>query len=183
MTNESGAQILSDLQCVAMRTRKPPQRGDTRQFWPTRVNPADESLLQNISELDKTQWWPEERLFEMQQMQMSALLNYARDHTDYYSEALKGFDTFTPESITKNLLDELPILDKLTIQTQGANLVTRKHEPRFGTLSGYTTSGSVSKPVTITWNQYAFDFVSAKTFRYHQWHGSDPKKKIASLRW
>jgi phenylacetate-CoA ligase len=165
-----------------MTTHVPPTQNAARRFWPTRVIAENEPLLQNVSELDQTQWWPAERLHKMQQMQLSALLDHARENTDFYAEALQDFGSFAPDHLTDDLLSDLPIADRRTLQTCERQMVARQHNPKHGTLSEIKTSGSVSKPVTVTWNQYAFSFVGAKTFRYHQWHGSDPKKKMASLR-
>ena len=73
-----------------MTERRHPQRDRNPPVWPARVGPELEPLLQIVSELDTTQWWSQERLLQLQQMQLSALLNHARDNTDYYSAALKN---------------------------------------------------------------------------------------------
>jgi len=164
----------------ASKTKK--KKNDNRRFWPKRVSPADKLLFDIVSVLDATQWWSEDRLSNLQQQHFAELLNFAKSNTDHYSEALKGFDTFTPEQITEDLVRSLPIADRQEIQTNGSRFIARQHDPRYGTLSEFKTSGSVSMPVTITWNQYANTFVRAKTFRYHQWHGSDPRKKMSGLR-
>ena len=153
-----------------------------RRVWPGRVHPELEPLLQAVSELDQTQWWSADRLRELQQLQFSGLLNHARDNTDYYAEALGSFESLAPEQITDELISKLPIASRETLQTEGDRFVVREHDPSHGTLSEIKTSGSVSIPVNVTWNQYAFSFVGAKTFRYHQWHGSDPRKKMSALR-
>ena len=138
-----------------MTERRHPQRDRNPPVWPARVGPELEPLLQIVSELDTTQWWSQERLLELQQMQLSALLNHARDNTDYYSAALKDFDSFEPGQLTDDFVGKLPIADKQVIQTEGHRFVAREHDPGHGRLREHTTSGSVSRPVTITWNQYA----------------------------
>lgn len=153
-----------------------------RRYWPKHVAPADKMLFQAVSKLDASQWWPEQRLVDLQQQRLARLLSFAKDNTDYYSEALKGLGKFTPEQLTEDVVRSLPIIDKEAIQSEGSRFVARQHDPRFGRLAEFKTSGSVSKPVTITWNSYASMFTRAKVFRYHQWHGSDPKKKFSSLR-
>ena len=163
-----------------MKARK--KKNDNRRFWPRRVASADKLLFDIVSVLDASQWWSEDRLIDLQRQHFAELLNYAKDNTDYYSEVLNGFDTFTPEHITEDLVRSLPFADKQAIQTKGSRFIARQHDPRYGKLSEFKTSGSVAKPVTITWNQYASTFVRAKTFRYHQWHGSDPRKKMSTLR-
>jgi phenylacetate-CoA ligase len=165
-----------------MATSKKLERNDKRRFWPKQVAPADKLLFEIVSVLDATQWWPEDRLINLQQQHFAALLNHAKKNTDHYAEALKGLDTFTSADITEDLVRSLPIADKPTIQTDGDRFTAKEHDPRHGGITAFKTSGSVSMPVTIIWNQYANTFVSAKNFRYHQWHGSDPKKKMSTLR-
>jgi len=163
----------------ASKTKK--KKNDKRRFWPRRVAPADKLLFDTVSILDATQWWSEDRLSDLQHQHFAALLNYAKDNTDHYSEALKGTDTFTPERMTEDIVKSLPVADKQVIQTEGGRFIARDHDPRYGKLIEFKTSGSVAKPVTITWNQYASTFTRAKKFRYHQWHGSDPRRKMSTL--
>jgi len=165
-----------------MTKHVPPQRKHRPRIWPAQVSPANEPLLQVASELNETQWWPEERLIELQQMLLSALLSHAKDNSDYYSEALREFDSFTPGQLTDDLVSKLPIASRQTLQTEGDRFIVLEHDPSHGTLSEFKTSGSTSKPVAVTWNQYAYSFVHAKTFRYHQWHGSEPTRKMSSLK-
>jgi len=153
------------------------KKNENRRFWPKRVSPTNRQLFDIVSILDASQWWSEDRLINLQQQHFAALLNYAKGNTDYYSEALKDFDAFTPEQITDDLVSSLPIADRQAVQTEGSRFIVRQHDSRFGNRSEYKTSGSVAKPVTITWNAYANTFTRAKTFRYHQWHGNDPQKK------
>jgi len=152
------------------------------QFWPDIETVRDRTVYQIIEAMDQSQWWQPERLAALQRQQFIMLLNYAKSNTRYYSELLGDFETFSENNLTEDILSSIPYTYKKDIQLRQTDFVVNQHDPRFGETFDFETSGSVGTPLTVKWNQYASSYTLAKTFRYHQWHGSDPQKKYSTLR-
>ncbi len=70
--------------------------------WPAVPGKSNATLLAELRVLDRTQWWPQERLLEHQLHQLSGLLRHATAHVPYYRERLAGMDLsggITPELV------------------------------------------------------------------------------------
>jgi len=145
-------------------------------FWPKSISTHERTLLEIVQAFEESQWWPDKKLKTIQNQQFASLLNYAKVNTSFYAERLKDFAPFTTENLTEDLLSNIPYTTRSEVQKQAGHLVVNNHNPTYGNTCNYNTSGSVGQPLTVTWNQYANLFTFAKSFRYHQWHGSNPQK-------
>ncbi len=154
----------------------------SHRFWPDTATVKNKAVYKIIQALDDSQWWQKERLAALQKQQFVMFLNYAKKNTRYYSNLLKDHQTFTDDTLTDEIIRSIPYTYKKELQLQNTDFIVNQHDSRFGDTNEYSTSGSVGTPLNVTWNQYANTYTLAKTFRYHQWHRSDPQKKFCSIR-
>lgn len=95
-----------------------------------------------------TQWWPEERLRELQEQRLRALLMHAWLNVPFYRSQIDAAG-LNPCTATLDQIRHLPILEKATIQTQGTNLLCRGLTPgQMGLIESHT-GGSTGEPLTF----------------------------------
>ncbi len=99
------------------------------------------STMQRLAHLEKSQWWPRERIAEQQARHLQDLIAHAYEHVPYYRRIMEERG-LTPTDI-RDVVDlrKLPALDKLTINANRADLLSHAVPPdQFTTgWSGGTT--------------------------------------------
>jgi len=93
--------------------------------------------------MDDSQWWPTEKLQELQIERLRKLLLNAQEHVPYYRDcfAAHGFDPRTIESLKD--LQKLPFLTKAVIRAEGDRM---KSDIAQG-LARFNTGGSSGEPL------------------------------------
>ena len=120
-------------------------------------------------QLEQSQWWPRDRLQQMQVERLRALLQHAQQHVAYYRElfARIGFDAARVSSLAD--LQRLPFLNKADIR---ANTEALKADNAVG-LARFNTGGSSGEPlIFFIGNQRVSHDVAAK-WRATRWWGVD----------
>ncbi len=119
--------------------------------------------------LEQSQWWPRERIEQLQAQRLRELLLQAARHVPYYRDlfARVGFDPAAVHSVTD--LQRLPFLTKADIR-QGGDAFSHDHAR---TLSRLNTGGSSGEPlVFFIGNERVSHDVAAK-WRATRWWGVD----------
>jgi phenylacetate-CoA ligase len=127
------------------------------------------STIKYLYELDKSQWWPYEKLRDLQLQKLCKLLIYAYENTEYYK---KVFDErgIKPESIKS--IDDLEMLPILTRDTIYDNIeALRSQNPRLGTIQKILTGGTTGQQATIYRDQESFNIKLAASWRFEEWIG------------
>ena len=104
-------------------------------------------LYQAARQRGKEQWYPPARLAELRVRRLRQLGQIAAQAA-YYREAFRraGLD---PNRLTEDALNRLPVLEKATLRSSGAEMLT---EPASG-LFPVNTSGSTGIPLQLLRNQ------------------------------
>ncbi len=95
--------------------------------------------------LRQSQWWPREKLFELQRERLSALLRHAFETVPFYKEWLGDHKLDPTRFYAPEQLADLPILNKQEIRSQAPGVMvstgisSRERIP-------YSTSGSTGEP-------------------------------------
>jgi len=123
-----------------------------------------------LAELEQSQWWPADRLQELQSERLQRLVQHAYAHVPFYRQTMaeRGL---TPSDIrdTSDLL-RLPILTKTAVRTQLPHLISNTYKP--ASLLRGTTSGSTGTPLVFYGTRYdQIDRGYARTARAFQWAG------------
>ena len=105
------------------------------------------STMKCLAELEESQWWPRERIKELQSQRLRRLIEHAHARVPYY-RALMNERGLRPCDIqSASDLQRLPLLTKDTVRTRPTNLLAEGFpgsELRAG-----TTSGSTGIPLTF----------------------------------
>ena len=99
------------------------------------------NTMKRLAELEESQWWPRERIEELQSVRLQRLISYVYDRVPYY-RALMDERGLKPRDIISAIdLQKLPLLTKSTVRTGPAGLLAEgfpASELRPGTTSGPT---------------------------------------------
>jgi phenylacetate-CoA ligase len=119
--------------------------------------------------LEQTQWWPRERLLQLQTRRLRALLAHAGQHVPYYRElfARTGFDPAALRSAAD--LAPLPFLTKDVIR---AHTEALKSEGAEG-LARFNTGGSSGQPLIFFIGRERVSHDVAAKWRATRWWGVD----------
>jgi phenylacetate-CoA ligase len=119
--------------------------------------------------LEKSQWWPAERMAQWQLDRLRVLLSEAGRHVPYYRE-LFGRLGFAPESLSSLAdLQRLPLLTKADIRRGGDGF---RHE-RAGPLTRHNTGGSSGEPLIFYIGKERVSHDVAAKWRATRWWGVD----------
>jgi len=119
--------------------------------------------------LERTQWWPAERIEALQLERLRALLAYAGRHVPYYRRVFGecGFDPAALASLAE--LRHLPLLDKAAIR---ANLEALRASGARG-LTRFNTGGSSGEPLIFYLGRERVSHDVAAKWRATRWWGVD----------
>lgn len=120
--------------------------------------------------LEKSQWWPRERLVEFQWQELQKLLRHCYAQVPYWQEKFKSLG-LTPDDIRSyDDFCKLPLTTKQVI---------RQNKPRMiaGNYAGKTwskfTGGSTGAPLELDYTPESFDWRVAAWKRGYSWAGCE----------
>lgn len=132
-----------------------------------------------LRELEAQQWWPADKLAELQNAKLRRTIAFAAAEVPYYRDLFKA-EGIRPEHIrTTADLKILPYLDKATVQREGARLrPDRLDVPAVA----QTTGGTTGKPVPYWCSPEAIQF-SYATYeaRFRRWAGVKFGDRMVSI--
>lgn len=120
-------------------------------------------------ELERSQWWPKDRLQELQLSKLRSLLTHAQTHVPYYRQlfALTGFKPNTVNCLAD--LNCVPCLDKARIRT---NIQAMKAE-NAKAVTRFNTGGSTGEPLVFYIGKERISHDVAAKWRATRWWGVD----------
>ena len=186
--SQSGRLYAATIRCMLSRMTKPGV-ADALPFesalsdivWPAAVSGRGMASLSLLFQLERTQWWPANRLRERQQAQLKRLLRHAAQHVPFYRGRLGPLADADGETFWQ-LWRYLPLLTRQDVQQAGDDLLSRAIPDGHGELSEIFTSGSTGKPIRAVRTELWQLMWSAVTVREHLWHGRDLSGKLAAIR-
>lgn len=153
--------------------------------WPGLPAASGAALLGLLFQLERTQWWPAERIAAAQRRQLAALLAHARDQVPFHAARLPR-DLPGPDDAAafEAAWQAIPILTRAEIQAAEADesLLARALPPGHGEYREVFTSGSTGRPIRAVRSQLWELVWSAFTIRDHLWHRRDLAGTLAVIR-
>ena len=108
-------------------------------FWPV-VTARGEPVFKLLSELEQSQWFPEERLREIQEEKLARVLAHSGKHVRFYRH--RDGSTVDVERSPSRLLRQLPLITKADLIASNAALRSDGHR---GPVTVKTTGGSTGQ--------------------------------------
>lgn len=126
--------------------------------------------------LRKTQWLSYQKLRNIQQKKVQAIIKYAYHNVEYYHNLFKSLNLSPNEIKTIDDLNKIPILTKSKIQNESQKIIAYTKD-RNQCISS-TTSGSSGKPLTIFFDKNAINNIKSRYLRQYFESGGHPRYKI-----
>ena len=135
-----------------------------------------------LKELEQSQWWPRDKIVELQNQRLRQLVRHAYSKVPYYRRLLddRGLKPNNIE-LAEDLV-KLPILTKRLIKNNFDNLMAQGFPAKD--LVPNRTGGSTGEPLffySTRDDQYNWGFAAGQ--RAYQWAGNELGEKCAWLRW
>jgi len=133
-----------------------------------------------LQQLEQSQWWPRERLEELQNLRLQRLITHAYEHVPYYRQVMAQRHV-TPSGIrTAADLALLPVLTREQVQQSLQSLVA-DNWPRKR-LHAMNTSGSTGTPLRFySTREDQIDHGYARSIRAMSWAGIMLGDRIARI--
>ncbi|MEM1177565.1 MAG: hypothetical protein AAGM22_04420 [Acidobacteriota bacterium] len=136
-------------------------------------------IAKTLRFLEKSQYFPRERIEALQREKLDAMLDFTRRNSEFYRDHWRGADEDRRAASRYPALDGLPIVTKDDLRT-GAG-----HFPIAGAPGGKVitvkTSGSTGEPMTYLRSALQESWFWALRIRMWQWAGYVPGKPYLTL--
>jgi phenylacetate-CoA ligase len=151
--------------------------------WPGLPGASGAAMLALQFQLERSQWWPAERLVEYQFKQLRALAAHAAENVPFYREHLSKCGLASAGDLTPESYLRWPVLRRRDLQERPQDLLAARYPSSHGPASEMFTSGSTGTPMRVTFSNAAQFFAVAMALRDHIWHERQLSQKLCAIRW
>lgn len=127
------------------------------------------SVMKYLASLEESQWWPPDRLAELQNAKLRALIEHACTQVPYYQRVFEERGLKARDIQTADDLRKLPVLTKDLLRRNFQELTARDYQRRRPFLDA--SSGSTGQPLRFYTTMDAFSMGWASAFRSWRWAG------------
>jgi phenylacetate-CoA ligase len=149
--------------------------------WPALPRTRNAKLLALLYQFEQSQWWPAEKLEQLQLGQLSALLSHACHHVPFYRERLSGLKDRGFRLASYADLRQIPILTREQVQENLLSLTATTLPDDHLPLKEGRTSGSTGMPVTYRSTRITELLAVSLGLRSKIWHRQHGGLRKASL--
>lgn len=134
---------------------------------------------QYLNEVNKTQWWPEDALRELQNRRLQALVKHSCENTKYYRNLFNKLGLKPEDFCSKEDLKKLPILTRDNLRANFKDIIDGNYIQK-GAVVDYT-SGTTGTPRKIYINYDCLQYSYALYSRAMEWFGLGHNPRKACL--
>jgi phenylacetate-CoA ligase len=127
-----------------------------------------------FNELEESQWWPRDRLQQLQLRRLQGVAASAYEHTPYWRSIMDETGLLPADIRSLSDLRRFPLLDKETVRARREEMVWRDEGPR---LQLVRTSGSTNEALQFYANSNREAQINAARMRGHRWVGMERGEK------
>ncbi len=135
--------------------------------------------LRYLADLEKSQFWPRERLLEQQWVRFRKIVAHAHMTCSYYREAYRRAGLVPEDLRTPEDINRVPTVTKEEIQEHRDRFVSEQYRPEG--LIKDMTGGSTGSPMVFYYDNGRLDTRAAATLRHNRWAGWDIGDRAAIL--
>jgi len=128
------------------------------------------NVIEYLKDLKESQWWPQDKILELQNQRLQQLLNHAYTNVPYYRQIFQDRNLKPDDIACRRDLAKLPILTKQIIRENYQSLIS-KNNP-YKKLQTKHTTGSTGEPFSfIVEKNKRATWAYASSQRAYQWSG------------
>lgn len=147
--------------------------------WPAMPDARGAQMLALQYQFGQGQWWPAERLQELQILQFAQVFRHAMATVPYYR---KRFAPWASGVTSWEQYRALPVSARSEIQRAGADMHSTAVPPGHGAVVTTQSSGSTGSPLVTLGTAWTQLLWQALLLRDHLWHDRDLRGKLAAIR-
>nr|MBN2276801.1 phenylacetate--CoA ligase family protein [candidate division Zixibacteria bacterium] len=129
--------------------------------------------------LADSQYFPDEKLKEIQLENLKALVKYASEHCRYYHDLFESWGISSSAINSLSDLEKIPILGKEDIRNSLDLMISDEFER--DRLYPIRTGGSTGYPLKLFSDSHGMEFRQCVALRHDFWAGYSPGKKLAAI--
>jgi len=156
-----------------------PRSSSTGVLWPALPDNDGAQMLALQYQFGQSQWWPPERLQELQLQQFSQLFRHAVATVPFYRER---FAPWSGGAMSWQRYRELPVSSRRDIQLAGVDMHSAAPPAAHGPLVTTESTGSTASPLVTRGTAWTQIMWRALLLREHLWHDRDLRGKLAAIR-
>jgi phenylacetate-CoA ligase len=135
--------------------------------------------LTDWKSLERTQYWDEGRLRELQWKRLKELLHFVYGDNAFYHARFEAADLLPDEIRTPADIRKLPILTKSEIQTHTPSMISNGYKSE--NLLSFKTGGSTGKSLQLFITEECSELRNACARRHDRWTGWEPGETVGAL--
>jgi phenylacetate-CoA ligase len=147
--------------------------------WPALPDDRSAQMLALQYQFGQSQWWPVERLQDLQLQQFAQVFRHAVTTVPYYRER---FAPWAAGITSWEQYRALPVSTRRDVQQAGADMHSAVVPPSHGAVITTQSSGSTGSPLVTRGTAWTQLLWHALLLRDHLWHGRDLRGKLAAIR-
>jgi phenylacetate-CoA ligase len=132
--------------------------------------------------LNQSQWFPLEKLEQIQEVDLVRLVRHHVAHTPWFKERIKEQGLAPSDLWTLDGLKQYRPFTKRDIQQAGDRFKSDSVPNQYKPVGHVDSSGSTGQPVSMDRTHVNNIFWAAHTLRDHSWFKRDPTGKLAAVR-
>jgi phenylacetate-CoA ligase len=129
--------------------------------------------------LERTQYWDEGALRELQWRRLKDLLHFVYENNAFYRARIKAVDLHPDDIRAPEDIRKLPILTKSEIQTHTPSMISNGYKSE--NLLSFKTGGSTGKSLQLFITEECSELRNACARRHDRWTGWEPGETIGAL--
>jgi phenylacetate-CoA ligase len=134
------------------------------------------SVLKNLERQKDIQWWPSERIRDLQEHKLRALVDYAYTMVPYYRDLFDQYSVRPTDIQSVDDLSKLPILEKHNVRNNFPGRLVSQEVQALSPIEIHS-SGSTGEPLRFYASSHAQDMRLAALFRFWEWADYDFGKR------
>jgi phenylacetate-CoA ligase len=150
--------------------------------FPVLPDESSALLLSILAQLEQSQWWEPDQIYEQQFLQLATLLKFVHKSIPFYRQRLAQAGIHTARDFDHGDWEQIPVLTRQQLQAGVQTLRVRKPPPGHRQLGMAQTSGSTGTPVRVATTETTRMLWNAFVLREHYWHGRDFSATLAAIR-
>ena len=139
-------------------------------------------MLALLFQLERTQWWPAERLIANQFHQLRALVGFAAANVPWYRNHLRKAQIVSISGLSPASFRRWPILERADVRAAGDQLLARNLPREHGDVVRNATTGSTGQPVRVANSEAGVLYQTVHALRSNLWYGLDLAARYGAIR-
>jgi len=150
--------------------------------WPAIPDANTARIAAVLQQLERSQWWPRERIEAMQLRQLALAAGHAIRHVPAYRERLSPIAERIASTPSAQDWDRVPLLTRAQIQASTDRLRAASMPESHLPIGQMKTSGSTGIPLLVLTTAVTRLLWDAFAMREHLWHRRDFRAKLGVIR-